>query len=297
MNNRCCAVAIGVGLALLARTAYAESDTLTQVGTWNCSIPPNIKWGDTGSYPSACPRVNFPTEFGGTPRLILTGCGGRVPVYQPYAPCVGPDFLTSQDVTVQGFTPTASLPGRSPDPKHPVAIPISGNWIAVGPRLFKGTATARYLVLSVFYAPPGANGGHASSSVSYGAGSTIGTTTSASRSFTTASTLSFSGSVGAAGNETSGELTFDYSQSRTDSNSLEFKKSVNKSRTLAGPAKDGIDHDEDIIFVWLNPSISLSVSSDTASWMLDTTQPSNIYRWRSRTLMDILQCPMTCEGH
>ena len=46
-----------------------------------------------------------------------------------------------------------------------------------------GTALPKYQVLTLLYAPPGANGGKSTSSVDYGAGSTTGTTTSTDSSY------------------------------------------------------------------------------------------------------------------
>src|SRR5260370_9039292 len=47
-----------------------------------------------------------------------------------------------------------------------------------------GTATPKYYILTVVYAPPGTNGGSSSSSVSYGSGSSVGSTVSSTDSFT-----------------------------------------------------------------------------------------------------------------
>jgi hypothetical protein len=150
-----------------------------------------------------------------------------------------------------------------------------GTWIAVGPRVYNGTVKARYLVLSVVYAPPGTDGGKISSSVSYATGSTTGTTTSVSHSFKTDNTLSLEGKAGVAGNGGGAGVTWDYSQAATDSSSLETKKSINKTINLSGPSADGINHDEDRIYVWFNPAIDLAVSTNAITWALNRSQSSD----------------------
>ncbi len=104
----------------------------------------------------------------------------------------------------------------------------------------------KYLVLSVAYAPPGR-----SSSVDYGASTTLG------------SKLSFSASV-TAGYSVSNEEPIDERHSISTSTSFTqrassgFTDSIEKSTSnniiIPGPANslDGIDHNEDLFFVWLN---------------------------------------------
>jgi hypothetical protein len=108
--------------------------------------------------------------------------------------------------------------------------------------VLEGAAVPRYLVLTIVYAPPGANGGRSQSSVEYSDGSTLGTKTSASQTFSTASSTSVGvsgGLLGGAGVQAS----FDFSQSTTDTQSLEIKKSKTFTITRPAPAIDGIDHD------------------------------------------------------
>jgi hypothetical protein len=50
--------------------AFANDDTFTQIGTFKCAAP-------SGPTPAkfSCDHVTFPSEFGSTPSVILTGCG------------------------------------------------------------------------------------------------------------------------------------------------------------------------------------------------------------------------------
>lgn len=157
--RKLCRFVVSFGLVMFAQTAFAQSDTFTQVGTWSCSIPgnnvpppacPQVRHEPPRPCPAAppviapfaCPRVNFPKQFGGTPNVVVTGCAQKE--------CMGPDVLTLQGVDPQGFTPVTNIASR-----YLLARPVSGNWIAVGPLLVAGTAIPKYLVLTVIYAPPG----------------------------------------------------------------------------------------------------------------------------------------------
>jgi hypothetical protein len=240
---------LGLGLILAPRAAYPQGTTFTQVGYWSCTIPS----GAAAGY--ACPAVAFPTVFGGVPNIVVTG----------------PAQATN--VTANGFTPVAQQanpPVNNPFPGGPplaVNLPISGTWVAVGPVLLTGTAQAKYVVLTVIYSPPGTNGGHSTSSVSYSAGSTTGTTTSASESFQAANSISFTGSASYLGSSGSIGVSFSVSQSDTDSQSLTIQKSATSAIAQAGPSVDGINHDQDEIWLLLNPTLNLAVSTvPSASW-------------------------------
>lgn len=142
-----------------------------------------------------------------------------------------------------------------------------------------GVVTPKYIVLTVIYAPPGADGGSGKSSVVYGAGSTTGSTISSSQSFKTANTLSFQAGVGLAGNGVTAGVSFGVSGSTTNNQSLELKKSANSMVSASGPAQDGIDHDYDEIWLLLNPAVNVSVSSSTAEWMLANPNSSSVVQW------------------
>jgi hypothetical protein len=276
-------------LALLSQTVYAQNDTFTQVGTWSCVVP------STASLPFACPRVNFPTEFGGTPDVVIT-----------------PEQVKIQNVTPQGFTPV-SLVKAPPLPLPvpvPVNLPLSGIWIAIGPRLYEGTATATYMVLTVIYAPPGSNGGKGQNSVSYGSGVTTGTTTSASQSFQNAIGVSVSDTVGdeKIGPSAAGSLSYDYSNTGTNTQSYDIKQTTSYTLTRPGPGADGINHDEDAIYLLLKPALNLALSSSSAVWTFGDNSHSIIqyvlvgelngdYQWRPGVLAQLSAAGITSADY
>lgn len=138
-----------------------------------------------------------------------------------------------------------------------------------------GILYPKYVVLTVVYAPPGTQSGKSSSSVVYGSGSTAGTTTSASNSFKQNYSVSVTAGGGFLGSveATAG---FGYGKTSTDSKSLDIKKTANLTIQDGGPGIDGVDHDHDLIYLWLNPAISVSLTPEAASWTLTGTQSASI---------------------
>lgn len=124
-----------------------------------------------------------------------------------------------------------------------------------------GTVTLNYYVLTVIYAPPGTNGGKSSSSVDYGASSTVGSTVSAVNSFKQGYTVGVTASQGILGTEKDQlGVSFGYTNSSSSGQSLDIKKSDASDLSDVGPATDGVNHDHDLIYLWLSPTIQVRIS-------------------------------------
>ena len=158
------------------------------------------------------------------------------------------------------------------------------------------------MVLTVVYAPPGTNGGHSASSVSYQSGSTTGTVTSSSRSFKDGVSASVEASGSIFGNGGGVGVAFDYSNS-TDSESVEIKKSVTATISQAGPSQDGINHDQDEIWLLLRPTINLALSDSTTDWMLANTNATvqvltcGVVEWPSTNAARSSFCSSRCRDY
>jgi hypothetical protein len=143
-----------------------------------------------------------------------------------------------------------------------------------GPAPVLGMLNPKYLVLGIAYAPPGSH-----SNVDYGTSTMFGTSTDISSSFakTNTSSISYgftSGSIfGIFGNEpditTTTTFTKTFTQEQDSSSSISLNKTSSFDNVIPGPASDyvGVDHDFDLIYIWLNP-IQL--------FGLTTSNPTNI---------------------
>jgi len=140
-----------------------------------------------------------------------------------------------------------------------------------------GTLAPRYYVLTVVYAPPGTQG-TGQSSVGYSQGSSTGSTTSSSKSVKNEFSLSFERKIGSKENNVSIGGSFEWDKSKTDGTATEIKKTNKSTNAVSGPAIDGIDHDHDIIYLWLNPKITISIlqSAKKVSWTFDGSETADI---------------------
>jgi hypothetical protein len=124
----------------------------------------------------------------------------------------------------------------------------------------EGTAQPSYYVLAVVYSPPGNDSG-AASSVSYGTGSSAGTTVGTSSSFKSGVTVT--ADVGAEGGVS---VNGGFSFTKASASSVTVTKTQDLVIAGQGGIHDGIDHDRDTIWLWLNPSIDVSLCGDHADW-------------------------------
>ena len=215
-------------------------------------------WVGTGASPSDAEcSVSFNTTFGTPPHVVLSSV--ILLQNQGWALSLAHRFSVSV-VTTTGFTFNVT---RGFTDSDTYAIQVLASWIAIGePGPIHGPVIPRYKVLTVIYAPPGTSSGKAPSSVSYEQGSTTGTSSSSSKTFKQGHAVSAEAIGGVIGNSNS----FTYSRSATDSESIEIKKANSTKLECPGPPVDGIDHNRDRIWLWLNPKLDLGLTSSAATW-------------------------------
>lgn len=129
----------------------------------------------------------------------------------------------------------------------------------------------RYEVVSVLYAPPGLDGGKSTSYVEYGSGSKAGSTVSSSKTFKNSLGVTVTAGVGAAGNGASVSVGYSNTNSTTNKSTVEITKSAQENLRVTGPAADGINHDQDQIWIWVNPSINVVKENSDISWNVDAS--------------------------
>ena len=193
-----------VSLPIFSQQALAGDDTFIQTGSFNCLAAPNRKQVECA--PGINPQISFPAPFGGVPQVAVTfnkilPQGGASQPDAGQAPAYG---MNVTNVTTDGFT--FGVP-----PELNTSSFYFGNWIAIGPRpAVPGRVKPRYVVLLVAYTPPGTNGGRSSSSVVYEAGSSVGSTTSVSKTFKQSYGIKAKADAGFLGNGGSTALSFSY---------------------------------------------------------------------------------------
>jgi len=154
-----------------------------------------------------------------------------------------------------------------------------------------GTLYPHYYLATVMYAPPGTQ-----STVDYGVGSTMGSTTTTSASWTNGTTVTVTNKEDFLGFASGGlSLSTTVTEGGGSSSIVDLKTTVQSDQLIDG-FQDAINHDLDKIYLWLNPQIdivdygkdvSMTVKARTGQdpdiqfvyvqWLRDpTTMPSNI---------------------
>ncbi len=139
-------------------------------------------------------------------------------------------------------------------------IDINGSGAVSATILVPGYVNPKYQVVGIIYAPPGS-----ASSVSYTNSTLVNSTVSTKNSYTTGhrvgSTSSLSKSVkawkfGTLDSSVQSSSSYSQATTTTDSSAVTIQKQMNyQNGPFLGPTCDycGVDHDYDIILVWLNP--------------------------------------------
>jgi len=146
-------------------------------------------------------------------------------------------------------------------------LPVSG---VVMPKLYP---------LTLVYAPPGTASGKAgsASSVTYSAGSSLGTSTKTTHTFKEDTSVTAEATLGGFANLGQDK---GWSVTKGDQTTLELKKSLTTTIIVQGAIdEDGIDHDLDIFYLWLKPQLDLAAQGNAVSWSLSIAN--------SGTTMDI----------
>ena len=150
-------------------------------------------------------------------------------------------------------------PTPTPLPPLPTPTPTPTPGFIIGPK---------YIVLSVTYAPPGS-----ASTVTYTGSTLLGSSVAFDSSVanSTVVTTTVQSGVGIFNTDffDSTSQTFTGTEQADTNVSLAVMDNSQQATTVRGPSKSsvGIDHDQDIIWLWLNPALELEMPSlTTISW-------------------------------
>jgi hypothetical protein len=116
-----------------------------------------------------------------------------------------------------------------------------------------GTVFPAYYIATVIYMPPGV-----SSSVDYGAGSTIGTTTSVTQSFKADVSVQLSGSGEFLGLKGGIDISFGSVFSNATTTQTDVQESINADMKVNGVPGDAVNHDYDQIVLLLGPQVTVT---------------------------------------
>lgn len=153
------------------------------------------------------------------------------------------------------------------------------------------TVQPKYKILTVVYAPPGTAGGGSTSAVSYANGSSSGSTVSTANSFKQSYSVTASTGAGFLGSGGEISASFGYGRNSTNTQAIDIKKSGTTTISHRGPSVNGIDHDRDQIWLWLNPKVELVLDTSTTTWSLVGGTPMDIQYVYVGHLKDPSQMP------
>lgn len=127
----------------------------------------------------------------------------------------------------------------------------------------------KWQVLAVDYAPPGQQ-----STVSYGTSAMRGTATSNASTFNSTTTLTVTGDLGVnffgiVEGGLTGSTSTQYAQQSGSNSMISIQTTASNSDIVKGPSSSsvGIDHDADVIWLWVNPlAIEYLGANNTIAW-------------------------------
>jgi hypothetical protein len=129
-----------------------------------------------------------------------------------------------------------------------------------------GFIDLKYLVVGVLYAPPGSG-----STVTYGQSSSIGETTAIDENIATNASVAVTNGIGASMKNKDNSISYSQSLTTTasygyandSSTTYALTKTIGNVTTVSGPINSGIgiDHDYDMIYIWFDPVLGISLPS------------------------------------
>lgn len=142
-----------------------------------------------------------------------------------------------------------------------------------------GTVYPKFQVLSIIYAPPGHIGTLGSvSTADYSKSTVVGSSYSIAQTFGgSASVLAGFGASDGKNNGFGGNFTAGFTYKVEKDNTWSITRTTSMGTSYPGPNEsDGIDHDYDIITLWLNPGINLLKTSQSTIYWNYTNHPQDL---------------------
>lgn len=131
-----------------------------------------------------------------------------------------------------------------------------------------------YMILTVVYAPPGTAGGKGTSYVEYSGTNSTGSTVSTARSFKEDYSITAALQLGSDSNGVTASLGADWNDTVSNKTEVSITASSKLDLKVQAPGTDGINHDEDHIYLWLNPIVHVTARANAISYSVGVDGPS-----------------------
>jgi len=158
-----------------------------------------------------------------------------------------------------GVLAASSVPACAQTGGTPIPVTESSQVVPIFPK---------YIVMGVVYAPPGA-----ASNVTYGGSTQVGSTDAFSNTGTgsntnTTSTTSGFNFLGIFGASDTYTTTNEWTEAINTNSSIAVQSTQNNSISTMGPISSslGVNHDNDVIYIWLNPVVTTEVTGYTGNY-------------------------------
>lgn len=240
-----------------------------------CSPTPSVQFGvvTASTTANACYDASQSTCYGCV--LYSEGSNGPFSANWPsnFNPGGDIDIPVSFNPSTAGtYSGSVSATYWSQSAYHYETITITAN----GEYAVPGFVNPKYLIMGVWYDPPGSQ-----SSVCYGNDTVVGNSSTVMSSFSDSITKSISGTSGSIWSTTNSQSTT-YMQEQDTSTTIAVNQTTSNNHCLGsfqGVSFSGLNHDWDHVFVWLNPIANFGVdntsSPATVVWTGYSWDPSD----------------------
>ncbi len=285
-----------ITLLLIAFPVSGKAQTSASA---SCSLSFGTLTNVPTSAPVSCQDPLYPGDGVSNWKLANSSSSSNVFVFNGPSSAAGGSTLglsvnfSPSSIGSYSATVNATYTGTKPDGCQ-VTLAVTIN--VDGAYAQSGFVNPKYVIIGVMYAPPGAQ-----SSVTYGNNTVTGNSISAASYFADQVNYSvaLTGGTNISGFSTgqTGTVSNSFTQEVDSASSVAITQTSSNTTSLSGVADpNGINHDYDYIFVWLNPVLQFSVGPgpNQVQWngygsdVSDPTSPD----------LDVIGIPVGClNGH
>lgn len=128
-----------------------------------------------------------------------------------------------------------------------------------------GTINPKYMITSIVYSVPGTTLTGYKNSVGYSEDRSVGETTTIQKTFTGTTSTTLSASAGLGDYKADASTTFDSYNSSSSKAYTEFRQDEGWDIWLDNNTTEGVNHDKDLFYVWVNPQVTVRYTYECSS--------------------------------